>query len=373
MLTKDQEYYFQMINPDHTCKAYLIRPINSSSIALIDPQLEHLQDYIDIIEQNKYTLKYIFDTHTHADHISAAAALKEKYKEVEPDLVMSKYSQVRCVSLKVQDEMEINFEGIPIKILETPGHTLDSISLIILGKFFTGDSLFLGEAGAGRDDLPGGSPEQHWISLEKIKRLPDNLIVYPAHEYRGRQPTTLGEQKQTNPYLKFTNQEAYVEYLSDLVLGPADWMKDVLKANYQCTQDPKSAWVPLDSPACESLGTLDPSLEKYSVKAISPLVFSQILKDNKDYILLDVRSEKELSGKLGTIPEANHIPLSSIMNDISQLLKWRDKKIITICGSGKRAEIAARILKKLGFQNLLFVEGGIKKWKGIKLNNLRAI
>ncbi|WP_457558487.1 MBL fold metallo-hydrolase [Candidatus Harpocratesius sp.] len=365
MQTNDHEYEFYMINPDHTCKAYLIRPLHSLSIALVDPQLDHLQDYINIIEQNNYTLKYIFDTHTHADHISAAGALREKYKADSPDIVMNQNSKARCVSIKVQDGMVINFEGISIKILDTPGHTSDSISLIIPGKLFTGDVLFLGEAGAGRDDLPGGSPEQHWMSLEKIKQLPGNLTVYPAHEYRGNQPATLSEQMQKNPYLQFTNQEAYLDYINNLELGPADWMKDVIKANYQCTQDLKAAWVPLDSPACETMGTLDPSLENYSVRAISPHILSSMLNKDKDFVLIDVRGENELSGKLGPIPEAIHIPLSAIMNDLSQLLKWYNKKIVTICGSGKRAEIAARMLKKSGFQNVVFVEGGLKKWKDL--------
>lgn len=362
MENQNSSYDFTPINPTHTCKAYLIRPENSEEIALVDPQLDHLQDYIDLIEAKNYKLKMVIDTHTHADHLSAAAALREKYESM---LIMGAKAPAKCVTHRVKEGDVISLGDIPMKIIETPGHTLDSISIVLPGRILTGDVLFLDEGGAGRDDLPGGSPELHWQSLEKLKRLPEDLVVFPAHDYRGRTPTTLGVQKQRNEFLKFSNQADFVDFINDLILGPAEWMKDVLKANYQCSQDVKAAWVPLDSPSCEVMGTLDPTLEKYPVEEIEPVSLSEMLEKREDFVFLDVRAKKELDGKFGPLPEAKHIPLSSIMNDVSQLSQWRDKKVVTICGSGKRAKIAAQMLKKSGFSAPGYVVGGLKKWKGI--------
>lgn len=356
------EYRFESINPHHTCKAYIFGPEGSKAVSLIDPQLDHLDDYIQIITEQGLKLKYIIDTHTHADHISAASALKHRYNA---KIIMGEKAPAKCVDIRVKDQEILDFNGIPMKFITTPGHTKDAISLILPGKIFTGDALFLDEGGAGRDDLPGGNSIDHWNTLQKLLTLPENLIVYPAHDYRGRTPSSLAHQKESNPFLKLKTQEKFVEFLNDLILGPADWMKDVLKANYSCTQDPKAAWVPLDSPSCEVMGTIDPSLEKFQVNSISPETLDQKIRFPEKNVLIDVRSKKELEGKIGRLKEAVHIPLSSIMNDVSQLNPFKEKQIITICGSGKRAKIAAKMIKKSGFQDPVFVEGGIKKWKEI--------
>ncbi len=358
------EYRFEPLNPTHTCKAYAIRPRDSSSVIIVDPQLDHLDYYTDYIAQEKLDLKFIIDTHTHADHLSAGAALKEKYGA---ELIMGEKAPAKCVTHRVKDNDQLLFEGIPIKFLETPGHTADSISVILPNEILTGDALFLDEGGAGRDDLPGGDSVDHWETLVKLKNLPEELIVYPAHDYRGRIPSSLGKQKLTNPFFKIDTKENFIEFLEDLILGPADWMNGILKANYNCSQDPKAAWVPLDSPSCEVMGTLDPDLEKLDVSGISTQQLEEQLHSHspKSFILIDVRSKKELSGKLGIISEATQIALSSIMNDVSQLNQFKGKQIITICGSGKRAKIAAKMIKKSGFPDPWYVEGGIKKWKSI--------
>ncbi|MHA1620460.1 MAG: MBL fold metallo-hydrolase [Promethearchaeota archaeon] len=356
-------YRFEPLNTTHTCKAYAIRPIESSSVIIVDPQLDHLEYYIDYIAKEDLVLKFVIDTHTHADHLSAGAALKEKYNA---ELIMGENSLAKCVTHPVKDNDQLLFEGIPIKFIETPGHTTDSISVILPNEILTGDALFLDEGGAGRDDLPGGDSADHWETLIKLKKLPEDLVVYPSHDYRGRIPSSLGNQKSTNPFLKIETKEKFIEFLEDLLLGPAEWMTGVLQANASCSQDPKAAWVPLDSPSCEVMGTLDPELEKFEVSGISTqqLEIELNLPATEGSILIDVRSKQELSGKLGVLKEATiQIALSSIMNDVSQLNQFKGKQIITICGSGKRAKIAARMIKKSGFKNPLYLEGGIKKWK----------
>ncbi len=357
------DLYFKQINPEHTCKAYLFGPENSKNVAIVDPELEHIDEYLDLLKKENFILKYIIDTHTHADHISGAAALKESEKA---ELIMNNKAPAKCVSMRVSDGDEMDFEGLKVKFLETPGHTKDSISIILPGKILTGDALFLDDGGAGRDDLPGGSPESHWETLQNFLSLPDELVVYPGHDYRGRKPSSLKQQKETNSFLKSRTKDEYVEFLLDLQLGPAKWMNDVLKANYECTTDPKAAWVPIDSPSCEVMGTLQSGVKEQHVNTISPDKLQEKLDNKEDFVFIDVRGISELHGKLGKVNEAINIPLTSIMNDVGQINKYINKKIVAICGSGKRSIIAAKMLKKSGFENPQYVEGGIKAWRKIK-------
>jgi len=353
---------FENLNPDHTCKTYLFGLKSSQNVVIVDPELEHLDSHIEFLTEHNLNLKYIIDTHTHADHLSGAAALRDK---TGADLIMAQNAPAPCVSIHVKDGDTIDMEGLEITFITTPGHTADSISVILPGKILTGDALFLDDGGAGRDDLPGGNSADHWNSLQKLRHLPEDLVVYPAHDYRNRTPSSLQHLKGTNPLFSIQTQEDYIEYLLDLQLGPADWMHDVLKANYSCTQDPKAAWVPIDSPSCEAMGTLDPNVEKQQVDAITPAMLQNKLDQNEEFLFIDVRSIGELQGKLGKVDQASNIPLTSIMNDVSQLNKFKKTSIVAICGSGKRSIIAAKMLKKSGFESPAYVEGGIKAWRSI--------
>jgi rhodanese-related sulfurtransferase len=252
------------------------------------------------------------------------------------------------------------FGTITVQILHTPGHTEDSMSLVFPDHIFTGDTLFLDDGGAGRDDLPGGNPEAHWESLQRILQLPDDLTVFPAHDYRNRQPSTLGRQKKTNPHLQERTKEEFVRYIEDLRLGPADWMKDVLAANYACARDPKAAWVPVDAPACEVKGTLEKGVNEIEVSAIPPSVLRQKLNAKQPILLLDVREEKELYGELGHIKGIVHIPIGSLAHRLSEIDK--DKEIVSICRSGARAHTAAQILKKARFPSVSVLAGGMIAW-----------
>ncbi len=238
----------EQLNP-HACRTYQIGMDQSSEVVLIDPVLEHLQDYLTLLDKQNLKLTHVFDTHTHADHISGAAALKDI---TGCDYVMHAKAPARCPGVCVSDGDEWSlFDQLPMRVLETPGHTTDSVSIIFEDRIFTGDALFLDDGGAGRDDLPGGDPGAHWETLQKIRKLPDHLVVYPAHDYRDRTPSSLAVQKRTNPHLKERSKAEFVRYLEDLRLGAADWMKDVLEANYACAMDPGAAWIPVDAPACE--------------------------------------------------------------------------------------------------------------------------
>jgi glyoxylase-like metal-dependent hydrolase (beta-lactamase superfamily II)/rhodanese-related sulfurtransferase len=357
------EMTFRQLNP-HSCRTYLIGIQESNDVIIVDPVLDHLNDYLELFEKENLKLTHCIDTHTHADHISCCSALKDI---TDCEYIMHERAPAQCVTIRVTDGKTLELLGMKIEVIHTPGHTKDSTCLIFPDRILTGDTLFLDDGGAGRDDLPGGDPNEHWESLQKILKLPGHLVVYPAHEYRDREPSTLARQKQTNPHLKPRTKEDFVRHLEDLRLGPADWMKDVLKANYACARDPKAAWVPVDMPACEVKGTLDHGVNEIEVQPVSVEELKIEMESDDPPILLDVREKKELVSELGHLPGIQHIPIGSLTARLAELETNKDKKIVTVCRSGARAYTAAQILKQVGFSKVSVLDGGMLRWKELKL------
>ncbi len=348
---------FEQLNP-HACRTYLIGNPEKQSAVLVDPVIDHLNDYIQLLEERGLRLTHVIDTHTHADHISAGPSLKDM---TDCAYVMHVNAPSQCVTDRVREGDVLDLNGMLFDVLHTPGHTRDSISLIGQGMLLTGDFLFLDDAGAGRDDLPGGNPAEHWESLNKLNGLSEELIVYPAHEYRNRKPSSLGAQKNSNPHLQQRSKEAFVKYLEDLRLGPADWMKDVLKANYACAKDPKAAWIPVDTPACEIKGTMEKGVNEIQVQTLTPPELKQKLGAGR-VVLIDVREPHELLGPVGKIENAINIPIGQLIDRLEEVDIHKDKEIITVCRSGARAMTAAQILKKAEFENVVVLEGGMLAW-----------
>lgn len=353
--------YCKQLNP-HACRTYLIGTEGHSEAILIDPVLEHVEDYRKMIEKEKLELLHVVDTHTHADHISGGPALKDV---TDCKYVMYETAPAKCANFRVSDSYEWDCLGSRVKIMHTPGHTRDSICLVFPEWIFTGDTLFLDDGGAGRDDLPGGDPAAHWESLKRLAELPDDLIVYPAHDYRERKPSSLGNQKKTNPHLTPRTKDEFVEYLNDLRLGPADWMKDVLKANYACARDPNAAWIPVDTPACEIKGTLDTGANEIDVIPISTGELKAKLESGENPLLIDVREEDELVGELGHIDNVLNYPVGGLAGRLGELetaAGGKDRAIVTVCRSGARAFTAAQILGQAGFSNTVVLDGGMIAW-----------
>ncbi|NLT14248.1 MAG: MBL fold metallo-hydrolase [Clostridiales bacterium] len=353
---------FEQLNP-HSCRTYLLGSENDGRVILVDPVIDHFNDYLDLLKTRNLTLTHVIDTHTHADHISAGPALKDA---TDCKYLMHEKAPAQCVDIRLKDGDTLNLNGILFDVVHTPGHTKDSVSLIVDGRLLTGDFLFLDDAGGGRDDLPGGSAAEHWESLSKVFELPNDLIVYPAHEYRGRQPSSLGRQKQLNPHYKSRTKEEFVSYIEDLRLGPADWMADVLKANYACAQDPKGVWIPVDVPACEIKGTLGKGVNEIAAEFISARALKELLALDRTPLLLDVREPYELSGDLGAIDGVRNIPIASLSSRLDELADFTDKEIVVVCRSGARATTGAQILKKAGFRDVKVLDGGMLLWNKSK-------
>jgi glyoxylase-like metal-dependent hydrolase (beta-lactamase superfamily II)/rhodanese-related sulfurtransferase len=352
---------FEQINP-HSCKTYLIHGDESDEAVLVDPVLDHFNYYLSMLKERNLKLIMVIDTHTHADHISGASALSDI---TGCDYMMHEKAPAKCITKRIREGYEFIMDNITCRVIETFGHTQDSISLIFPDKILTGDALFLDEGGAGRDDLPGGDASMHWETLNRFKELPENLVVYPAHDYRGRKPSTLAVQKGTNPHLGNRTKKEFIRYIEDQRLGPADWMKDVLSANYACARDPKSVWIPVDGAACEIKGTLEHSVNDIVVDEITPQTLADLVKSEKDLVLLDVREKEELTQKYSHLEGIVHVPIGSLTNKLNELDDMKNKPIVTVCRSGARAHTAAQILKQAGFSNVNVLSGGMIAWRNV--------
>jgi len=344
----------------YSCKTYLVKSDSSIDVLLIDPVLEHVLEYVKLIDKEGWNLKYVIDTHTHADHISGCAALQD-IKGCS--YIMQRIAPALCPNIRIDDNQVLELlPGVSFEFFYTPGHTGDSITIVVENYVFTGDCLFLDDGGAGRDDLPGGDSGAHWESILLYKDLPENLLVHPAHEYRNRQPSTLAQQKKTNPYFQYTSKDQYLRFVAQLKLTPAEWMKDVLKANYACAQNPKAAWIPIDISACEVPGMLASNVNATIVSNISAIELKRRIRAGNEVIMVDVREPSELVGEMAAIKGSINIPILQINSRSKELQKYQDKEIILICRSGHRANTAAQILKKSNFLNVRVLSGGMLNW-----------
>ena len=339
------------------CRSYLVGAPGSGEAALVDPAIDHVGDYLRLLDRQGLRLTHVVDTHTHADHISGAATLVDR---TGCAYVMHEKAPARCVTSRVSDGDALEAAGVRMRVIHTPGHTKDGICLVLDGRVLTGDTLFLDDGGAGRDDLPGGDPGEHYDSLQRILTLPESLTVHPAHDYRGRAPTELGRQKRSNPHLHARSKEAFVRYLAGLCLGPAEWMKQVLRANYACSRDPRAVDIPTETNACEVMGAPPAAA---GVAGVAPRDLWSRLEGGEAPVLLDVREIPELSSELGHLPGITHVPLGSLGARLADLEAARDREIVVICRSGVRASAAARLLAQSGFPRVEVLAGGMMSWR----------
>ncbi len=355
------EYRFEQLNTD-VCKSYLLYEESSKEAAIFDPKINYLTAYLDLLKQRNLTLKWIFETHTHADHISGAPALKDA---TGADIYMHEKAPapIKCVNKRVYEGEEIMVGKIPVKIYSTPGHTKDSLSYYLPGKLLTGDVLFLDDGGAARTDLPGGDPGEQWESHQKIKELPDATIIYPGHDYRDRTPSSLKEQKKNNPFLQYESKQEYIDFLNDLKLGPAEWMKSVIGANAKCTRDPDAAFIPEEeaSRACEVKGTLPAGIAALSVEYTDVDTVKARLDTGEKLVIVDVR-DKEDYGLKGKIEGSINIPITDVNASLEKLDKFKDREVIFLCTKGKRSGTAAQLAKHAGFKKPIVMKGGMSVW-----------
>ncbi len=332
----------QLFDSESFTYTYLIASRRGGEALIIDPVLDKVDRYIQLLDELDLKLVKAIDTHVHADHITGLGALRDRTRCVT---VMGEQSQTDVVSVRVAEGDTIDIEGLTLKAIYTPGHTDDSYSFIMADRVFTGDTLFI--RGTGRTDFQHGDPAMQYDSLfNKLLKLPDETLVYPCHDYKGDTVSTIGEEKAYNPRLQVDSVDQYVEIMNNLNLANPKMMDVAVPANLK---------VGMSQDEIESRG--------WSMDVDAAL--SLIDADNVSLIDLRDRSERERHGE---IPGSVHAPYTDLEENIGRhgvlrQLSDSGRKLVFYCAFGERSAMAVQASQEAGLSCACHIAGGIDAWK----------
>ena len=220
----------QLFDATSSTYTYLLAERQGGEALLIDPVLEHAERYVRLVDELGLTLVLAVDTHIHADHVSALGALRDK---TDCATAMGEMTKAECVSVQFREGEKLCADNLHLEILYTPGHTDDSYSFLLPDRVFTGDTLLI--RGTGRTDFQNGDAAAQYDSLfGKLLRLPEQTLVFPAHDYNGMTVSTIGEEKRHNPRLQVADKQAYVDLMNSLKLEDPRLMDVAVPANRRC-------------------------------------------------------------------------------------------------------------------------------------------
>lgn len=324
------------------CQSYLLGCEATRAALLIDPELSQIDHYRGLCAQHGLSVKYVVDTHTHADHFSAS---RELGKALPAPVVMHRLAPTPFADLRLDDGDMLIVGSLRLKALHTPGHTQDSMSLVMDDRVFTGDALLIGAT--GRTDLPTGDPHQLYESLfEGLLRLPPQTKVFPAHDYKGRSHSTIATEIETNPRLQKTERAAFVAMMQALDLAAPTHLTEALRTNM--------------SGAKTVAQLLSEAAAKVPFMAQSEL--AERLGDNRcDIVILDIREKEAFDA--GHVPGARHLPRGQLELRINSELPDPTVRILTCCEFGKISTLAAATLRELGYGRAVALDGGIEAWR----------
>ena len=323
------------------CLSYLIGCQDTCAAIIVDPELEQTDRYIALAAEKALRVRYVLDTHTHADHFSATRALA---RQLHVPVVLSHRSPAPFADLRVEEDETLIVGKLRLRVLETPGHTEDSISLVVGDRVLTGDALLIG--GTGRTDLPTGDPEALHDSLfGKLLRLDDGLLVFPAHDYKGRSHSTLGSEKAQNPRLAHRDRAAFIELMRGLDLAMPEHLTEALRTN-------------------RTGGKTVRELIADAARQVPFMAIEEVLRlvQQKDssLLILDVR-EREAFGA-GHLPGARNIPRGELELRADGELPDPTVRILTCCKLGKVSTLAAATLRTMGYTRVVALDGGVDAW-----------
>jgi sulfur dioxygenase len=331
------------------CKTYLAISEATGKAALIDPIRDKIERYLAVLAYHGWRLDLIVDTHTHADHRSGAMELGEL---AGAPVVMHRLASSPHVRIHVEDGQVLKVGDEELRVLYTPGHTPDSISLLAADRVFTGDVLFI--HGTGRADFAGGDAGIQYDSImRKLFTLPDEVMVFPAHDYRGHTQSTIGEEKLSNPRLAGKTRDDYINLMNNLGLPLPEGIQEALQPNQS----------DLEAGALKF-----PTLAQLNqVRQLSAAELRDRIASANPPMLIDVRVEDEYRGELGHIAGARLIPLKELPERTDELANEKGRDIVAICRVGVRSATAAAILTGLGFEHVWNLKGGMIEWKDAQL------
>ena len=322
---------------------YLLASRRGGEALIIDPFLERVERYLQLVRELDLRLVKAVDTHLHADHVTGLGALRDRTHCIT---VMGEHTQADVVSMRVAEGDYVGIEGVRLDVLYTPGHTDDSYSFLLADRVFTGDTLLI--RGTGRTDFQNGDPRAQYDSIfNKLMKLPDETLVYPAHDYKGESVSTIGEEKNFNPRLRVKSIDEYVDLMNNLKL-PNPKMMDVAV------------------PANMHVGLRQEEIARQGW-ALS-VAEAMAMRGRNDVALIDLREKNERE-KHGVIPGSLHAPYPDLQENISaggmlhELAEATGKRIVFYCAYGERSAMAVQAAQDAGLKTACHIEGGVNAWK----------
>jgi sulfur dioxygenase len=323
--------------------SYLLASRAGGEALIIDPVLEKVDRYLQLIAELDLHLVKAVDTHLHADHITGLGALRDRTHCVT---VMGENTKADVVSMRLAEGDKLTIEGLALDVLYTPGHTDDSYSFLMADRVFTGDTLLI--RGTGRTDFQNGDARAQYESLfGKLLRLPDETLVFPAHDYKGDTVSTIGEEKRYNPRLQVKSIDDYVALMANLKLPNPKMMDVAVPSNMR-------------------IGMAQQDIARRGWALQAPQAIA--LLGRPDVAFIDLREAGERA-KHGSIPGSLHAPYVELQENIGpggilrELARASDKRIVFYCAYGERSAMAVQAAQDAGLLAALHVEGGLDAWK----------
>ena len=314
--------------PGEGCLGYLVLDEASRTALAIDPRLDQVDRFLDALAARETRLTHVLDTHTHADHLSGVRRLAQR---TGATVLGHAASKLTGSADRITGGAVFTLGTKTVSVLDAPGHTPDSLALLVDGHLFTGDALFVG--GAGRTDFPGGSAESLFETFRAFEALPDGTVVHPGHDYVGQAVTTIGEEKARNPLLRERERASFVARLSGKSAPPAN-MAAILRHN---------------------LGEADAA-------TITASELQALRKSSAGPLLVDVRSPLEFESE--RIEGSVNIPLETLETRLDEIPDRAD--LVVVCRTGVRATIAAESLAR-GGRRARVLDGGVHAWRRARL------
>ena len=333
----------QLFDSVSSTYTYLVASRAGGEALIIDPVLEKVDRYLQLLEELDLQLVKAIDTHVHADHITGLGALRDRTRCIT---VMGELSGVDVVSMRISDGERISIEGVAMEALYTPGHTDDSFSFFMDDRVFTGDTLLI--RGTGRTDFQNGDAAAEFRSIfDVLLKLPDSTLVYPAHDYKGDTVSTIGEERAFNPRLQVNSADEYVEIMNNLNLPNPKMMDVAVPANLK---------IGLHQAELEVRGWALSCKEARGVVG------------RPDVVLVDLRDASERE-RHGVIPGSVHVPYPELGRSIApggalnELARATGNRLVFYCAYGERSAMAVESARETGFDTACHITGGMDDWK----------
>jgi len=323
--------------------SYLLASRAGGEALILDPVLEKVDRYCQLLRELDLKLVKAVDTHLHAAHVTGLGELRDRTHCVT---IMGEQSKADVVAMRVSEGDKVTIEGLTLDVMYTPGHTDDSYSYLMGDRVFTGDTLLI--RGTGRTDFQNGSARAQYDSIfGRLLKLPDETLVFPAHDYKGDTVSTIGEEKRCNPRLQVKSVDEYVDLMSKLKLANPKMMDVAVPANMRqgLAQDEiaRKGWAVTPAQAFALVG-------------------------KPDVALIDLRERAERE-KLGVIPGSLHAPYPDLQENIRrggmlhELATATGKRIVFYCAFGERSAMAVQAAQDAGIASACHIHGGLDAWR----------